>query len=72
MSGKLLLAFSSAVILGSKSHGTYDHFYCLVTLGAVQLKLLTHCRATSIFGPSYSLGVECKKNSTDLIENTTP
>jgi hypothetical protein len=26
---QLLLALASAVILGSKSHGTLDHFYCL-------------------------------------------
>jgi multisubunit Na+/H+ antiporter MnhG subunit len=38
---KLLLAFASTVILGSKSHGTHDHIYCLTTLGELQLFTLS-------------------------------
>jgi hypothetical protein len=33
LTAELLLALASTVILGSESHGTHDHIYCLVALG---------------------------------------
>jgi hypothetical protein len=52
----LLLAFASAVIFGSESHGTCDHILLLEFKVEVKVKVKVKLRLT--VGQSVSLGVE--------------